>query len=191
MDSGGFSILPITSTSVSHYELQPFLKGFFFLHLFGNRSKDNNEEKSLKYFFPLLLFLTWAPWKELWAISFFVTESAVVVINGQQFEFILFQINLDLDISLLLEGARTRALEHIKYNPNLFTILENWLSRLEPRAEEKRQTRELEIEEFIAGNWHDVRAPNYIFIFTVYIARWHSNAIVFYLRSACVALVRR
>lgn len=48
--------------------------------------------------------------------------------------------------------------------------------------------KELEIEEFIAGNWHDVRAPNYIFIFTVYIACWHSNAIVFYLRSACVAL---
>lgn len=62
----------------------------------------------------------------------------MVVINGQQFEFILFQINLDLDISLLLEGARTRALEHIKYNPNLFTILENWLSRLESRAEEKK-----------------------------------------------------
>lgn len=42
----------------------------------------------------------------------------------------------------------------------VFSILGHWAKH--------KKAKQRDLEEFIAGNWHDVRAPNYIFMFMVH-----------------------
>lgn len=100
------------------------------------------------------------PWKEF---NIFLRHSVTEtnLINGQSFEFVLFQINLDLVMEQ--KGA---------FDSNWF----NRKIKIRRIYHQKKKAVAVEGKEswrfwgIHSSNWHDIRAPNYISLFTVYIA---------------------